>query len=176
MDERERSAKESVLQMSIHTRDAAQKNVDRLATELHTPERANREGDQPLPTVNDLPCIQDLVIKDIEQRKEVGRRRYGTVLQPFNGRNSLLDAYQEALDLAIYLRQLLEEQSTPLSPAEHNVIEVCLGCGKPSSDRDCGCPAGTGLVKIKEKQCVHGHKHYSVGCVSCVLVFKNGVV
>jgi hypothetical protein len=26
------------------------------------------------------------------------------------------------------------------------MIEVCLGCNKPTADRDCGCPAGTGWV------------------------------
>jgi hypothetical protein len=25
------------------------------------------------------------------------------------------------------------------------LIEVCSGCGQPTSDRDCGCPAGTSL-------------------------------
>jgi hypothetical protein len=62
------------------------------------------------PEVNDLPCVQDMVVTDIEARKKVGIERYGTVLQPFNGRSSLMDAYQEALDLAIYLRQLLYEE------------------------------------------------------------------
>jgi hypothetical protein len=62
------------------------------------------------PTKNNLPCVQDMVMADIEARKLVGIERYGTVLQPFNGRSALMDAYQEALDLAIYLRQLLYEQ------------------------------------------------------------------
>jgi hypothetical protein len=68
------------------------------------------------PVKNDKPCIQDLVIEDIEARKKVGIERYGTVLQPHNGRSALLDAYQEALDLCQYLRQLLYEQ-------EHKVME-----------------------------------------------------
>lgn len=25
-------------------------------------------------------------------------------------------------------------------------VEVCLGCGKETSNRDCGCPAGTGTI------------------------------
>lgn len=62
------------------------------------------------PTKNDKPCIQDLVMADIDARKQVGIERYGTVLQPFNGRSALLDAYQEALDLCQYLRQLVYEQ------------------------------------------------------------------
>jgi hypothetical protein len=66
--------------------------------------------EQPIPTKNEQPCIQDLVIKDIENRKEVGKQRYGTTLQPFNGRSALWDAYFEALDLCQYLRQMLYEQ------------------------------------------------------------------
>lgn len=66
--------------------------------------------EQPQPSKNDLPCIQDLVIRDIENRKEVGKQRYGTTLQPFNGRSALWDAYFEAVDLVQYLRQLIYEQ------------------------------------------------------------------
>lgn len=71
-----------------------------------------KAGDnQPDPIKTDGPCIQDLVIADIRDRKRVGTERYGTVLQPFNGRDALLDAYQEALDLCIYLRQELYERN-----------------------------------------------------------------
>lgn len=88
---------------------------------------------QGLPTKNDRPAIQDLVIADlrkmsiqidecdgrvlqadnviadIEARKAVGLQRYGTLLQAFNGRDALMDAYQEVLDLCQYLRQCMEE-------------------------------------------------------------------
>jgi hypothetical protein len=74
-------------------------------------ERAGREGDsQPLPTPNDRPAVQDMVIADIQARRELGVRRYGTSLQAFNGRDALRDAYEEALDLACYLRQVIEER------------------------------------------------------------------
>lgn len=61
------------------------------------------------PVRNDRPAIQDLVIADIEARKQEGIRKYGTVLQAFNGRDAALDAYQEALDQAMYLRQAYDE-------------------------------------------------------------------
>jgi hypothetical protein len=51
-----------------------------------------------------------MVIADIEKRKAIGLERYGTLLQPFNGRDALRDAYEEALDLAQYLRQAIEER------------------------------------------------------------------
>ena len=54
--------------------------------------------------------VLDLVRKDLEDRAIMGKEKYGTYLMTHNGRNSLMDAYQEALDLVMYLRQALEEQ------------------------------------------------------------------
>ena len=50
------------------------------------------------------------VIADMEDRRRLGIARYGTPLQPHNGRDALVDAYEEALDLAVYLRQVIEER------------------------------------------------------------------
>lgn len=72
-----------------------------------------REGDQPLPVRNDAPDIQSQVIADIEARRLVGIERYGTALQPHNGRDALRDAYEEALDLAMYLKQAMVERDQP---------------------------------------------------------------
>lgn len=52
---------------------------------------------QPAPVASDRTAIQDLVIADIAARMEFGRRKYGTALQAHNGRDALMDAYQEAL-------------------------------------------------------------------------------
>lgn len=65
---------------------------------------------QPPPIPNDRPAIQDLVAADIAERKRIGIERYGTPLQAFNGRDALKDAYEEALDLCQYLRQVLYER------------------------------------------------------------------
>jgi hypothetical protein len=54
--------------------------------------------------------IVDLVKNDLDSRAIEGEKRYGVRLRAFNGRNALIDAYQEALDLAMYLRQELEER------------------------------------------------------------------
>lgn len=67
-------------------------------------------SDQPAPKKTDGAHIADLVLEDIRERKRIGIQRYGTPLQAHNGRNALRDAYEEALDLAMYLRQALEEQ------------------------------------------------------------------
>lgn len=63
----------------------------------------------PIPNQNDP--VWDLVIADMRARDRHGREFYGTPLQPWNGRNSLIDAYQEALDLVVYLRQALIDQT-----------------------------------------------------------------
>ena len=73
-------------------------------------EERDPETDQPLPIHNDQTSCQDLVIADIEARKALGLKKYGTLLQPFNGRSFLQDAYEEVLDLAVYLRGRLEEE------------------------------------------------------------------
>jgi len=67
-------------------------------------------ADQPPPQPNNRPAVWDLVIADMRERDHVGRERYGTPLQPHNGRDALVDAYQEALDLVVYLRQAIEER------------------------------------------------------------------
>jgi hypothetical protein len=63
-----------------------------------------------MPVPNDSPSVQGMVRADLETREQIGRERYGTALQPFNGRDALRDAYEEALDLACYLRQAIAER------------------------------------------------------------------
>ena len=63
--------------------------------------------------------ITPLVIRDLKDRMKAGIARYGTPLRANNGRNALIDAYQEALDLCVYLRQALTEQGW----ADENIAE-----------------------------------------------------
>ena len=55
------------------------------------------------------PRIDALLVEDIRERDRAGEKKYGTRLQPLNGRDAIVDAYQEALDLVVYLRQRLLE-------------------------------------------------------------------
>lgn len=57
-----------------------------------------------------MKSIQELVRDDLVEREKLGRERYGTSLMANNGRDALLDAYEEALDLACYLKQALVER------------------------------------------------------------------
>lgn len=54
--------------------------------------------------------VTDLVIRDLNARRELGISRYGQELLTNNGRNPMVDAYQEILDLACYFRQKLTEE------------------------------------------------------------------
>ena len=54
--------------------------------------------------------VLDLVLQDLQDRAEAGRAKYGTYLRAHNGRDALMDAYQEALDLCMYLRQAIAER------------------------------------------------------------------
>ena len=59
--------------------------------------------DQPEPIQTSEPSVHDLVIDVIRERKNLGMRKYGTVLQASNGRDHLTDAIEEAADLLAYL-------------------------------------------------------------------------
>lgn len=66
---------------------------------------------EPAPVQTDETPVWDLVIADMRERDNEGRRKYGTPLQASNGRDHLVDAYQEALDLCVYLRAAIERRA-----------------------------------------------------------------
>lgn len=51
------------------------------------------------------------LVQRMAARDALGRERYGTSLQTGNGRDALMDALEEALDLCAYTRQAFEEDS-----------------------------------------------------------------
>lgn len=66
-------------------------------------------NDQPKPKPNDGASIHDLVMADVQQRKDFGLEKYGTLLQAGNLRDAIKDAYEEILDHVCYMRAYLEE-------------------------------------------------------------------
>lgn len=104
---------------------------------------------QPEPVKNKRPAVWDIVvhemgqlslanpqqrdiitkvIADIEARDKNGIAKYGTRLQPFNGRDALWDAYEEALDKAVYTRQALyEAQDQRIVTEEQKNLVNALG-------------------------------------------------
>lgn len=87
-----------------------------------------RDGhDQPLPTTSDaMPNVQALLRAEVDAREAVGIERYGSPLQPFNGRDTLRDAFEEALDLATYLRGLLAARDLSSEAAVPMLAEVLV--------------------------------------------------
>lgn len=73
---------------------------------------------QGLPQAGVGPKTWQLVIADMNERDEWGARKYGTRHQYDNGRDHLVDAYQEALDLAVYLRAEIEKRRADPSYSE----------------------------------------------------------
>lgn len=47
---------------------------------------------------------------DLQERAVAGEKKYGVRLKTFNGRDALLDAYEESQDLVMYLAQALLEE------------------------------------------------------------------
>jgi len=68
---------------------------------------ATNKEPQPKGKGND---VTELVKQDLEARAQSGQKKYGERLTSDNGRKALVDAYQEALDLALYLKQELDER------------------------------------------------------------------
>ncbi len=87
---------------------------------------------QPAPLPSAGPAVWPLVLADMYERDRIGRHRYGTPLQAHNGRDALTDAYQECLDMAVYLRQAIEERRSDRS------LGSALGLGT-------GCEASLGI-------------------------------
>lgn len=74
--------------------------------------------------------IWDMVIEDMRGRDKLGRKRYGTPLTALGNRNALQDAYEEVLDLAVYLKQHLIrlEDMRRLLRAADRTVEAASWC------------------------------------------------
>jgi hypothetical protein len=82
----------------------------------------NLVREQQAPAACDGPDCWLLVMKDMEQRRMDGIAKYGVPVRPENGRDALIDLYQELLDAVVYTRQEIEKRSLPLLALEHMVV------------------------------------------------------
>jgi len=64
---------------------------------------------EPAPTKNNNIPVYVKLITLIADRAEMGKQKHGTHLQANNGRNAMMDALQESIDLNQYLMQKLLE-------------------------------------------------------------------
>jgi hypothetical protein len=65
----------------------------------------------------------DALDADMAERDAIGRKRYGVPLTSGNGRDSLIDAYQECLDAVVYLRAWLDEHGVDPDDFERELTE-----------------------------------------------------
>jgi len=76
-------------------------------------------------------------MRDMTERDIFGAEKYGTRLQPGNGRDFLIDAYQEALDLVVYLRGAIYERDeigvVNHSPCSKPAMEINIPPIHPSA-------------------------------------------
>jgi len=91
------------------------------------------DRDQVLPTHHEedegYPSAHDLACDMLQDRKAHGTRKYGTPLQPANGRSFTLDATEEAADLMAYLRGLLWEEDNPERTWIGQFLWACISGG-----------------------------------------------
>ena len=112
---------------------------------------------EPTPQPSDHPAAWDLVLADIRERDAMGKANYGVRLTPFNGRNFIKDAYQEALDKIVYLRGAvyeIEELQTKIVELESQLAaskanaEAWEATAKLSSTAklSCGHPSACAVI------------------------------
>jgi len=95
-----------------------------LAGKPATVSSATTQQPAPVPQSNAADCWL-AVIEDMRQRREFGIQKYGTPVQPNNGRDALLDAYQEVLDTAVYLKQALLERAAERATSSTVIPPEC---------------------------------------------------
>ena len=105
---------------------------------------------QPPPIGNGSP-VWPMVIADMEDRNRQGIAKYGTPLRTHNGRDALLDAYQESLDQTVYLRQAIAERDTTPGPVRAPRVFVAgawlAGTGAVAELRKAGIDAVMATMK-----------------------------
>jgi hypothetical protein len=73
--------------------------------------KGHTDSTQPKPVRSEMSeSVTDAVVADMVKRRETGVKKYSVELLTFNGRDALLEAYQESLDLTMYLKQALMER------------------------------------------------------------------
>lgn len=93
---------------------------------------------QPPPRDSDGEDCWNLVMKDMEGRRVMGIHKYGMPVRALNGRDALIDAYEEALDLCVYIRQEIEKRKVLSRP-----LPLPLPLPTPLAPPSAGCPGGS---------------------------------
>lgn len=85
-------------------------------------EQRDPETDQPAPQPGGYP-VQAVLIEALKQRMAFGFKKYGRPLETHNGRDPLLDMWEEMLDMVSYFTQFVLEQGVRLPGLEKFAID-----------------------------------------------------
>lgn len=114
--------------------------------------QGHADSTQPAPKRGEASAsVTDAVVRDLQSRRDHGVGKYGVELLSHNGRDAMLDAYQESLDTTVYLKQCLMERSgaaivpTPEQvAADFTRLRDDVQCKRLGSDAcrfpHCDCP------------------------------------
>ncbi|MGE0539729.1 MAG: hypothetical protein AB7R89_06085 [Dehalococcoidia bacterium] len=99
-------------------------------------------AEQPMPGAGTAAVFPEL-IKDIEARRQKGIETYHRELEIHNGRDALLDLYEEVADALAYFKQLLMERDAGRCTDE--ACAPCTACSlrlaEQTQAHPCGCLA-----------------------------------
>lgn len=88
-----------------------------------------------------------VIHKDLFEREAYGREEYGGPLVTNDGRDNDWDAYQEALDLVVYLRKGLLEREAEKERVRHLEDEIAL-LRAMVRDRDAKIAGDANIIKL----------------------------
>ena len=119
-----------------------QAHFDHLLTMRQGDGSKERPEDQVLPTPNRYPHAHDRAVRRLLDRKELGTRRYGVPLQPFNGRDVMRDLAEEVADAAAYVEAATMEYQDLKRRLEYIVQTLDEFLALDVEDRDPGLTLG----------------------------------
>ncbi len=91
---------------------------------------------QPAPTPGNV-NVGELVLADIQARIDLGKSKYRTLTQTQNGRDVLMDAYQESIELTMYLALIqTQNERDALMDAYPEPFELAMYLKQAILERD----------------------------------------
>jgi hypothetical protein len=79
---------------------------------------------QPAPVPGEGDGVWTQLIADMQARDQFGRQKYRTALHVEDGREGLVDAFQEALDLLVYLKKAILQREQGILTETQATLEA----------------------------------------------------
>jgi hypothetical protein len=129
-------------------------------------ETMDPNSSQPAPKPGGVP-VQAVLIEALKQRMEFGLKKYGTPLETHNGRNALVDMFEEMLDMVSYWAQFMLEQGVELPGLEKFTKKAPEPSAEPKGPRgpraDLHILDEAAFIPATCGMCPHG-PHIPAGC------------